>query len=253
MAALRRIAVTSPSSPAPELQTAADANRQFWVARAPPAPCDATPHIDGIIEMRIFLAGVGCVGKTTVGAKLADLLECRFFDLDVEIEHFFGTPIERLQDRYLTPHSFRLAASQALRQVLSREDSDNCVIALPPSGLMSGYWKVVNSTPDATIVVLTDAPENILKRITFYDTDSRPIQRTLTDREKSHYLREIRSDITYFGRSFKRAHVSVDITNCSSSEASSKVKDTLMVMLNRAKDRSQAGIAHWRSNNDVRE
>jgi hypothetical protein len=36
--------------------------------------------------MRIFLAGIGCVGKTTVGAKLADLLDHRFFDLDVEIE-----------------------------------------------------------------------------------------------------------------------------------------------------------------------
>jgi shikimate kinase len=38
--------------------------------------------------MRIFLAGVSCVGKTTIGARLADLLECRFFDLDVETEHF---------------------------------------------------------------------------------------------------------------------------------------------------------------------
>jgi shikimate kinase len=36
--------------------------------------------------MRIFLAGVGCLGKTAVGAKLADLLGYPFFDLDVEIE-----------------------------------------------------------------------------------------------------------------------------------------------------------------------
>jgi shikimate kinase len=31
--------------------------------------------------MRIFLAGVSCVGKTTVGIKLAELLGCPFFDL----------------------------------------------------------------------------------------------------------------------------------------------------------------------------
>lgn len=179
--------------------------------------------------MRIFLAGVGCVGKTTVGAKLADLLQYRFFDLDVEIERFFGTSIERLRNSYLTSHSFRLAASQALKHVLSREDSCNCVIALPPSGLMGGYWKVVNNTLDATIVVLTDAPENILKRITFYDADSRPIRRNLTDREKSRYLREIRKDITYFSHSFKKAHVSVDITSCSPNEASRKVKEALML------------------------
>jgi shikimate kinase len=47
------------------------------------------------------------------------------------------------------------------------EDSCNCVIALPPTGLLGGYWKVVNATPDATIVVLRDTPENILERIMF--------------------------------------------------------------------------------------
>ncbi len=118
--------------------------------------------------MRIFLAGVSCVGKTTIGARLAGLLEYRFFDLDVETERFFGTSIERLRNRHLTSHDFRLVASQALKDVLSREDSCNCVIALPPSGLLGGYWKVVNETRDATIVVLRDTAENILGRITFY-------------------------------------------------------------------------------------
>jgi shikimate kinase len=183
-----------------------------------------------------FLAGVGCIGKTTVGAKLADLLEYRFFDLDVEIEHFFGTSIERLRNRYLT--SFRVAASQALKHVLSQEDSCNCVIALPPSGLMGAYWKVVNKTLDATIVVLRDAPEHVLERITFYDVDSRPTQRILTDREKSHYLREIRKYITYFGHSFKKAHVSIDITNCSPDEVSRKVKDKLMLTRSREQCRA---------------
>ena len=93
--------------------------------------------------MRIFLAGVSCVGKTTIGARLAGLLEYRFFDLDVEIERFFGTSIERLRNRHLTSHDFRLVASQALKDVLSRQDGCNCVIALPPSGLLGGYWKVV--------------------------------------------------------------------------------------------------------------
>jgi hypothetical protein len=115
------------------------------------------------------------VGKTTIGAQLAGLLEYRFFDLDVEIERFFGTSIERLRNRHLTSHDFRLVASQALKDVLSRQDSYNCVIALPPSGLLGGYWKVVNETRDATIVVLRDAAENILGRITFYDIDSRRV------------------------------------------------------------------------------
>jgi len=72
-----------------------------------------------------------------------------------------------------------------LKHVPAREDSCNCVIALPPSGLLGGYWKVVNETRGAVIVVLRDAPENILERITFYDIDSRPVQKNLTDREKA--------------------------------------------------------------------
>ena len=46
--------------------------------------------------MRTCLAGVSCVGKTTIGAELAAFLACRFFDLDIEIERLFNTPIERL-------------------------------------------------------------------------------------------------------------------------------------------------------------
>jgi shikimate kinase len=177
--------------------------------------------------MRIFLAGVSCVGKTTIGAKLAESLACPFFDLDIEIERFFNTPIERLRQSCLTAHEFSLTAAQALKHVLAQGDSRDGVIALPPSGLMGGYWKVVGKAQDAAIVLLKDKPENIVKRITFYDIDSRPIPRRLTDCETRLYLREIKRDIAYFGRSFKRAHVTVDIAGCGPDEASRKVRDAL--------------------------
>ena len=177
--------------------------------------------------MRIFLAGVSDVGKTTVGAKLAALLNYRFFDLDVEIERFYETPIERLQNRYPTLHQFRTAAARALKRVLARADSHDCVIALPPSGLMGGYWKIVKTTQAPMIVLLSDTPENILRRITFYDIDSRPVARTLTDREKGFYLRRIRDDIAYFRRSFQRAHITVDIAGCGAGEACRTVQDAL--------------------------
>ena len=71
-------------------------------------------------NMRIFLAGVSCVGKTTIGAELAAFLACPFFDLDIEIERFFNTPIECLRQSCLTAHEFSLAAAQALKHVLAR-------------------------------------------------------------------------------------------------------------------------------------
>lgn len=180
--------------------------------------------------MRVFITGVGCVGKTTVGQKLATLLGCPFFDLDAEIESYFGTSIERLQSRFMTTHSYRKEASKALKQVLFREDSQNCVIALPPSGLMGAYWRIVKKAKAAT-VALEDLPENILDRITFYDIDSIPIEKKLPEREKQLYLREIKGDISYFRPSYKRADVVVAITGLGADEAAQKVKHVLMESL----------------------
>jgi shikimate kinase len=178
--------------------------------------------------MRIFLTGVACVGKTTIGEKLAALLGYPFFDLDAEIESYFGTSIERLQNRYLTMHSYRKEASKALGQLLSRETSRDWVIALPPSGLMDSYWRVVKKAK-ATIVLLADSPRNILNRITFYDIDSRPVTRNVSEQERRLYLREIKGDISYFQRTYQRATLTVDIAGLGPGDAARRIKDVLFV------------------------
>jgi len=134
--------------------------------------------------MRIFLTGVGCVGKTTIGKKMGELLGVRFFDLDNEVESFFETSIERLQNRFLTIHSFRNEAAKAPVHLLSRPESWDCVIALPPSGLMGGYLRAIKKA-NGTTVVIADKPENILARIRFYDIDSPPIEKKLTLKKKN--------------------------------------------------------------------
>lgn len=176
--------------------------------------------------MRIFLTGVSCVGKTTVGARVGALLGCPFFDLDHEIESFFSMPIERLQNKCLTMYSFRQEASKALKQLLEREESRDAVIALPPSGLMDNYWRVLKRA-NGTIVVLTDVAANILKRITFYDKDSNLIEKHVTEKEKPLYLKEIKKDITYFNRTYKRADLSVQISGLGPEQAAKKVKEML--------------------------
>jgi len=160
------------------------------------------------------------VGKTVVGKKLAQLLGVRFFDLDQEMERFFGTSIQRLQSRFLTMQSYRIEAAKALVQLLNHPDSRNSVIALPPSGLMGGYLAVMKKT-DGTRIALDDEPENILESITFYDLDSKPIERHLTSDEKRLYLREIKKDITYFGKSYERADFRVDISGLNGDQAAS--------------------------------
>ncbi len=176
--------------------------------------------------MRIFITGVGCVGKTTIAKKMGELLGVRFFDLDKEVESFFETSIERLQNRFLTIHSFSNEAAKALVHLLSRSDSRDCVIALPPSGLMGGYLRAIKKTNGITVVV-TDKPENILARIRFYDIDSRLIEKKLTPKEKKLYLREIKKDITYFRTSYRRATLQVDISALNAEQAARKVKEAI--------------------------
>ena len=176
--------------------------------------------------MRVFITGASCVGKTTIGRKLAELTDVKFFDLDHEIETFFGTSIERLQNRFLTMHSYRSEAANALVHLLNRPHSRDSVIALPPSGLMGGYWRVIKKSSGVT-VALNDKPENILERITFYDLDSKPLEKELTPEEKRLYLREIKKDITYFRKTYERAHLRVDISGLDVHGAAHKVREAV--------------------------
>jgi len=177
--------------------------------------------------MRIFLAGVTCIGKTTIGAHLAALRGIPFFDLDHEVERFFQRPIGRIQAECLTMASYRQKEAKVLKNLLAQEQSRESVIALPPSGLMGSYWKIVKTTRGG-VVVLTDTPENIVERIAFYDKDSRPVERVLTSREKRLYATEVRKDMSYFRRSYGNAHLTVDIAGLGPNQAAAKVNDTLL-------------------------
>ncbi|MCK9365255.1 MAG: hypothetical protein M0P74_16840 [Syntrophales bacterium] len=177
--------------------------------------------------MRIFLTGVSCVGKSTLGKILADRLGHPFYDLDDEIEKYFGESIERLISRYLTGHSFRYKiGAVVLKYILLNRSSSHSVIVLPPSGLKDAYSRTIGKV-DGVIVAITDTPKNILKRITFYDIDSKLIDKPLTDDDKKHYLKEIKKDITYFGKTYKRAHLLVDIAGLSIEDSVTRIQVAL--------------------------
>lgn len=182
--------------------------------------------------MKVFLVGVSCVGKSTIGALLAKKLNYNFYDLDDEIESFFNTSIERMQKKYPKTDSFRKQSSKALKNLLSKKQAKRSVIALPPSGLMDHYWRIVKKYK-SIIVVLKDSPENILKRISFYDIDSRPIEKILTEKEKAMYLEEIKKDIAYFGLTNSKAHLIVDISDLGLNDSAVKVQESIIQLKKR--------------------
>lgn len=179
---------------------------------------------------RVFLTGVACVGKTTIGAELSRLLGYRFYDLDREVEVFYQLSIERLQNQHKSPNDFRKTAAKVLDHILSKPESCDCVIALPPAGLIGAYWKVVQRA-GATTVVIHDDPQNILSRIVFFDIDSRPIEKPLSMHERKLYLREIKADVSYFRTSYRRATTTVDISGLNVEDSARKIKAALQIML----------------------
>jgi len=91
---------------------------------------------------------------------------------------------------------------------------------------MGGYLRAIKKSSGIT-VALSDKPENILERITFYDIDSKMIEKDLTDEEKRLYLREIKKDITYFGKTYDRAHLRVDITGLDPDQVAIRVRQAV--------------------------
>lgn len=153
-----------------------------------------------------------------MGLRLAELMDLGFFDLDTEVERFFGMSIEQLQQKYGMPHDFRKAASKARSALLDRPESQQAVIALPPSGLMGGYLAVIKKTQGLK-VVLPDAPERSLDRIVFYNADSRPTDQRPAHQERPPYLQELKTDLTYFKQSYARADPRVNIEDMDGEQA----------------------------------
>ena len=175
---------------------------------------------------RVALVGVSCVGKTTVGRRLADVLACPFIDFDEAIEAHYGSALGRIKGGFLTPTSFRRAAAPIIARRLAGLADQGFVLALPPSGLHAPHYRMLRCAA-ATIVELTDSPQNILRRATFYDDDSRPVTVALTPAEERYYLSEICKDITYYRPFYRNADLSFDVAGRSAAEAALGLADTL--------------------------
>ena len=161
--------------------------------------------------MIIYLVGISCVGKTTIGKMLAEKIGYSFFDLDEEIQNHYKKPIERIQDECLTMNGYREKASIVLDKLFSR--NVDSVISGTPSGLKFSYLQVYKQHKDKDLfsICLNDSFENILDRLTFYDKDSNPIDEKLDETKKKRYLKEIRADYNYFKDSYKRADFQINI------------------------------------------
>lgn len=179
--------------------------------------------------LKIYLTGISCVGKTTIGKLLAEHINFSFYNFDDEIETYFQKPIEYIQNQFYTLNSYRKKTAIVLENILSK--NENSVVSSNPSGFRDyylGVYKKFKKTVNIISINLIDKPENILKRITFYDKESRLLNKILTEREKKLYLKEIKKDITYFNKSLFRADYQFNLENLKLDEIAEKLAKFLM-------------------------
>ena len=164
--------------------------------------------------MILYLVGVGCVGKTTIGRLLANKLGCQFYDVDEEVERYYNKPIEKIQNESFSMNGYREKASIVLDRIFT--NNIDMVIAGTPSGLKYAYLSVSRKhkkNKNINSIHVMDEPKNILSRIEFYDIDSNPITVILDEKLGIKYMRAINSDYNFFKDSYKRADIQIDISN----------------------------------------
>lgn len=163
--------------------------------------------------MIIYLVGMSCVGKTTIGKMLAEKIGYSFFDLDEEIQNYYEKPIEWIQDECLTMNEYREKSSIVLDKLFSK--NVDSVISGAPSGLKYSYLQVYkrHKNKELLSICLNDSFENVLDRLTFYDKDSNPITERLDESKRKRYLKKIRANYNFFKDSYKRADFQINIDN----------------------------------------
>lgn len=60
---------------------------------------------------------------------------------------------------------------------------------------------------------IIDKPKNIVERLTFYNKESRLLEKKLNEKEKRLYLKEIKKDITFYKKFNNRADYEFNIEN----------------------------------------
>lgn len=169
--------------------------------------------------MRIYIVGVSCVGKSTVGMLLAEKLAYSFVDFDLYVEKRFGNSVERIKNTCFNENAYRDKVKHLLVEILN-DYIDNIVIAMPPGGLFRQYLNILKKHPDVMTVALKDSAENIIKRLIFTYEDSNLIEEEIVnDNNYRKYLREIKEDIEYFHGTHKKAKIQCRINEMGAKQA----------------------------------
>ena len=165
-------------------------------------------------NIHIFLTGMMGSGKSSVGKQLAEILDCKFIDLDQEIENSSGKSIEAIFENE-GEKVFRDLETQVANSLNLK---DICVIATGggfPLKEINRTWMKENGT----IVWLKSSPAVILDRIKYEDRPllSKPIK-------EDHISTILNSRIPIY----EQADLIIETDACTTVEIAHKIKEKLL-------------------------
>lgn len=120
--------------------------------------------------MSVYLIGLPGSGKTTIGRKLAEMLNLPFFDLDSEIEKETGSKIAELFES-VGESLFREAERKCLQHFIKTGD----FILATGGGTVCYHDNMNRMLASGTVVFLNPPPEEILRRLNSEETQKRPL------------------------------------------------------------------------------
>ena len=147
--------------------------------------------------MKILLLGISCVGKTTTGKLLSERLGWSFYDLDSEVKTRKGTTIEDFVKSAPLRERDRIRG-EIIREILALEE--DLVLAVSPISYPESFSDALGA--DGIILIeLWDTPYHIFQRLVFSDeNDNVYSDEQYKNAHKTHYMREIRKDLDYYGK-----------------------------------------------------
>lgn len=157
------------------------------------------------MKSNIVLIGFMGVGKTSVGKRLADILQMEFIDTDKEIEKLTGMTISQIFARHGEVR-FRSEEHLIVTKVASRT---NCVISTGGGAVLNDE-NVKALRKNGVLICLTASPEVIQERVS--KRGGRPLLYKDKSIEKITQMLEERKEF------YAQADFAVDTTNLSQEE-----------------------------------
>lgn len=152
--------------------------------------------------MKILLFGISNVGKSTIGKTLSEKLHYAYDDTDDEIKRRY-TKIDTFKEKFPDDYYRHKKREEILLDIINKYD-DNVVIAVSPIFYEELLVSVLVQS-NVIAIELQDEPENILKRLVYTDKDDNVYPLLIkTKKEIKYYLKEIKADIQYYKKVYKK-------------------------------------------------